>query len=58
MSKTTIEYKGVVTTVEAGKSAVIRCEGDKMEDEVVVTAGSGGESVDLTEIDTLIGEGV
>jgi hypothetical protein len=42
MSKTTIEYKGVVTTVEAGKSAVIRCEGDKMEDEVVVTAGSGG----------------
>lgn len=56
MSKTTIEYKGVVTTVEAGKSAVIRCDGDKMEDEVVVTAGSGG--ADLTEIDILIGEGV
>lgn len=55
MSKTTIEYKGVVTTVEAGHSAVIRCEGDKMEDEVVVTAGSGA---DLTEIDNLIGEGV
>lgn len=59
MSKTTIEYKGVVTTVEAGESAVIRCEGDKMEDEVVVTAGSGSSSLPIevsteSEMNTLL----
>lgn len=47
----TIEYKGVVTNVPTGKSAVIRCNGDKMEDEVVVTAG-GAEGFPI-EIDTL-----
>lgn len=50
MSKTTIEYKGVVTTVEAGKSAVIRCEGDKMEDEVVVTAGGESSGLDINGV--------
>lgn len=54
---TTIEYKGVVTTVEAGHSAVIRCEGDKMEDEVVIIAGgdncTGEHVITVASVDDL-----
>lgn len=56
---TEIVYKGATIIIEAGKTITLHTAGKKFTEDLVVKANEyTSETVDLTEIDTLIGEGV
>lgn len=56
---TEITYKGSTIIIEAGKTITLHTAGKKFTEDLVVKANEYvGKSIDLTEIDTLIGEGV
>lgn len=56
---TEIVYKGTTIIIEAGKTITLHTAGKKFTEDLVVKANEyADKSVDLTEIDSLIGEGV
>lgn len=53
-------YNRVTTTGQPGTKSILKCAGQQMVADIVVTAGASvvpGVEVDLTEINTLLGKG-